>query len=101
MNVIQTWLYLIGTPERAKKLRLRVDGLSSPPLDEAFGQEPAQCPTTILFGANISRRLYADPMIRLALDAWDMGTVSKGDLRRWCVEIEKGRYKGPVMGPLL
>lgn len=96
VNTIQTWLFLIGTPERARKLRLRVDGLSSPVLDEAFGPEPNQCPTTVLFGADISRKLYADPSTRPALDAWDTGSVSKADIRRWCLEIEKGKYTGPA-----
>lgn len=99
MNVIETWLYLIGTPERAKKLRLRVDGLESPPLDEKFGPEPAQCPTTVLFGAVTSRSLYVNPLYRPALDAWDTGMVSKADLRRYCLEIERGRYRGPIYVP--
>ena len=96
MNVISCWLYLIGTPERARKLRLRVDGLVSPPFDESFGEEPPQCPTTVLFGAEISRQLYTDPLTRPALDAWDTGYVTKADIRRWCLEIERGRYHGPV-----
>lgn len=96
MNTIKTWLFLIGTPERARKLRLRVDGLVPPPLDELFGPEPVQCPTTVLFGAEISRSIYANPSTRPALDAWDTGAVSKADIRRWCLEIEKGRYTGPV-----
>lgn len=96
MNVISTWLFLIGTPDRARKLRMRIDGLIPPPLDELFGPEPVQCPTTVLFGAEISRSLYASPSTRPALDAWDTGAVSKADIRRWCLEIEKGRYKGPA-----
>lgn len=99
VNIISTWLYLIGTAERARKLRLRVDGLVSPPLDELYGMEPVQCPTTVLFGAAVSRRLYVDPVTRLALDAWDTGIVSKSDIRRWCQEIEKGRYQGPIFEP--
>lgn len=95
-NTIQVWLFLIGIPERARKLRLRVDGLVSPPEDELFGPEPVQCPTTVLFGAETSRNLYANPSIRPALDAWDTGAVSKADIRRWCMEVEKGRYTGPV-----
>jgi len=98
-NPIQVWLYLIGTPERARKLRLRVDGLVSPPLDEAFGNEPFQCPTTVLHGAQISRALYANPSTRNALDAWDTGQVSKSDIRRWCLVIEKGQYAGPIFNP--
>lgn len=99
VNVIQTWLYLIGTPERARKLRLRVDGLISPPLDELFGPEPNQCPTSVILGAESSRKLYANPNTRPALDAWDTGSVSKADIRRWCMEIEKDRYNGPVYNP--
>lgn len=90
MNVIQTWLKLIGTPERARKLRARVDGLISPPLDPNIGPEPPQCPTTVLFGAETSRKLYSDPEYRKALDAWDTGEVSPSDLRRYCQWIEKG-----------
>jgi hypothetical protein len=100
MNIIQTWLYLIGTPERAKKLHLRVDGLISPPLDEMYGPEPVQCPTTVIFGADISRKLYTrNPDARKAMDAWDMGSVSKSDIRRWCMLIEDGKYRGKIFKP--
>lgn len=34
--------------------------------------------------------LYSDPDYRPALDAWDTGAVSKGDIYRWCVAIERG-----------
>lgn len=101
MNIVMTWLYLIGTSERARKLRLRVDGLVSPPLDELFGPEPLQCPTTVLYGAQTSRRLYLDSRTRPALDAWDTGEVSKADIRRWCIVVEKEQYKGPVYYPPL
>lgn len=96
MNVIQTWLYLIGTPERARKLRARVDTLKAPELDETFGPEAKQCPTTVLFGAETSRSLYADPKIRPALDAWDTEAVTADDIRRWCLYIEQGQYNGPI-----
>jgi len=95
-NVYQTWLFLIGTPERARKLNARLDSLKSPPLDERFGPEPRQCPTTVLFGAAVSRSLYAHPTFRPALDAWDTRQLSKLDLRGLCLEVERGRYKGPI-----
>lgn len=98
-NNIYKWLTLIGTPERARKLRARVDTLSSPPLDENFGPEPAQCPTTVLFGAEVSRRLYADPYYRPALDAWDTGEVSKSDLRRYCLAVERECCIAPTFDP--
>lgn len=99
MNLVALWLSLIGNPERAKKLRARLDGLKSPEVDKAFGPEPPQCPTTVLFGAETSRRLYSDPRYRPALDAWDTGEVSKSDLRRYCLWIEKGQYDGPSFDP--
>ena len=97
-NVIQTWLYLVGTASRARKLRMRLDGLQSPPLDPMFGPEPLQCPLTVLYGAETSRAAYADPSLRPALDAWDTGAVSPADLRRWCIEIERGNYAGAIFG---
>lgn len=96
MNPIATWLYLIGTPERALKLRARVERLVPPPLDAFFGPEPPQCPTTVLFGLTISQRLYADPATRPALDAWDMGSITAADIRRLCLSIERGEYSGAV-----
>lgn len=99
MNIVAAWLYMIGTPERARKLRLRLDGLKPPPLDPMFGPEPKQCPLTVIYGAEVSRKAYADPRLRSALDAWDTEYVTPADLRRWCVEIERGRYNGPVFKP--
>ena len=96
MNIVQTWLFLIGTPERARKLRARIDNLKSPELDSEFGPEPKQCPTTVLFNASTSRRLYTDPDIRPALDAWDTGYVDKDDIWAWCRYIEEGKYKGSI-----
>jgi len=98
-NAIATWLYLIGTPERALKLRGRVERLAPPPFDPYFGVEAAQCPTTVLFGLAQSQRLYADPRFRPALDAWDTGEVVAADIRRLCLCIEKGQYDGPVYSP--
>lgn len=95
-NVVGTWLYLIGSAENARKLRARIDGLKPPPLDPMFGVEPKQCPLTVIYGAEMSRRVYADPSLRPALDAWDIGAVTAADLRRWCLEIERGRYTGPA-----
>lgn len=98
-NIVATWLYLVGTPENARRLRARIDGLKPPPFDELFGVEPRQCPLTVLYGAEISRRAYADPKLRPALDAWDIEYVTNGDLRRWCMEVERGRYNGPAFKP--
>lgn len=99
MNTVAIWLKLIGNAERARKLRARLDSLESPDLDPNFGLEPPQCPTTVLYGAETSRKLYSDPDYRPGLDAWDNGSVTKGDLRRYCLWIEKGSYLGPIFYP--
>lgn len=91
-NNVATWLWLIGTKENALKLRVRLTGLKSPPLDPGFGPEPLQCPLTVLYGAEASRQAYANLDIRPALDSWDTGEVTPDDLRRWCLTIEKGDY---------
>lgn len=98
-NHIDVWLFLIGTPANARRLRARVDGLKPPPLDPSFGPEPRQCPLTVLYGAEVSRQCYADPRLRPALDLWDNEYVTAADLRRWCSEIERGKYKGSAFKP--
>lgn len=95
MNIYGTWLYLIGNATNAKRLRLRLEGLKPPPLDALFGPEPKQCPLTVIYGAEVSRKAYADPLLRPALDSWDSGYLEITDLRRLCLEIETGRYAGP------
>jgi len=95
-NIIQVWLYLIGTPANARKLRARLDGLKSPPLDELFGPEPKQCPLTVMYNAEVSRRAYLDARLRPALDAWDTEYIDINDMRRYCLEIERGKYRGPA-----
>lgn len=99
MNYVAGWLFLIGTPERARKLRSRVDTLKPPPLDPLFGPEPRQCPLTVLFGAEVSRKAYLNASLRPALDAWDSGYVEASDLRRWCLNIERGEYHGLIFTP--
>jgi hypothetical protein len=91
-NVVRLWLYLISTKANATKLRARLSSLKSPPLDTLFGPEPLQCPLTVLYGAEVSRQVYANDVYRPALDAWDNGTVTPDDLRRWCLVIENGGY---------
>lgn len=95
MNLYSTWLFLIGSAVNAKRLRLRLEGLKPPPLDQLFGPEPKQCPLTVIYGAEVSRKAYADPLLRPALDSWDSGYLDITDLRRLCLEIETGRYVGP------
>lgn len=88
-NHILAWMELIATPENARKLRARVDRLVPPQLNAEFGPEPPQCPTTVLYGAAKSAKLYADPRYRQAMDMWDTGEVTPRDLKIWCLAIEK------------
>lgn len=96
VNYSSLWLELIGTATKAKKLRPRLATLKPPVLDPEFGPEAAQCPTTVLFGYGESRKLYANPRYRPALDAWDNGMVSVEDLTTWCYWVERGNYTGAI-----
>lgn len=100
MNTIATWLYLIGTPDRARNLRARLGSLRTPELDPDYGPEPRECPTRLLFGTKISQTIYASRRFQSALDAWDTGEIDEGDVRRWCFWIEGGNYKGPAFSEL-
>jgi hypothetical protein len=80
-NVVQAWLELIGTPERAKQL-----------LEEPNWRE---CPSRQLFGAELSHRLYANPRYTSALDAWDTGMVTRRDILQWAAYVAGGTYHGP------
>lgn len=83
-NVVQAWLELIGTPERAEKLRA------------AYAANWLGCPSRALFGADGSTALYVDPRYTAALDAWDTGMVTRRDVLQWAAHIARGEYAGPV-----
>lgn len=117
LNVYQQWLAIIGTPERALKLRRRLDKLRPPELTRRYKgelecpdcgdllplgtrycpREPTQCPTTVLLGQGGSRRLYANSEYRPALDAWDTGAITASALLHLCLHVESGAYEGPVL----
>lgn len=79
-NIVQAWLELIGTPERASRL-----------LDHKW----TCCPSEALFDAYESSRIYAMPRYRPALDAWDTGRVVRRDIIAWAEYIRSGKYSGP------
>lgn len=93
-NVVKPWLFLIGTPERAKSLRKKLDYIAP----KADGS-PMTCPTELLFGAATSASIYAHPKFRPALDAWDTGELGVDDVRRFCVGVERGWYRGAAFTP--
>lgn len=102
VNYIQAWLYIIGTRERARKLLKVLDKLPGATVarDEFLQQDVTyapMCPTQILFGAKEAGKVYADPQLRPALDAWDNGALTKHDIRRFAQWIERGKYKGPAL----
>lgn len=80
-NVVQAWLELIGTPERAKKL--------------LEGTNWRECPTQRMFGDAHSQRIYANPRYTEALDAWDAGLVLRRDILQWAGYVSTGAYRGP------
>lgn len=102
MNSISAWLYIIGTRERAKKLLKVLDRLPGETVakDEFLGTQityAPMCPTQILFGAKEAGKIYADPELRPALDAWDSGELSRHDIRRFAQWVERGKYTGPAL----
>lgn len=111
-NAIAAWLFIIGIPERAKKLRNLLDKLplgyvELEPIRDCNGKDagtrslyhPPMCPTVPLFGQRESAKLYADPNTRAALDAWDTQQLTKEDISRFCIWIERGRYRGEAFQP--
>jgi hypothetical protein len=101
MNTVQTWLYLIGTRERANRLYRQVDLLTVPEPRENEPDPPTakRCPTTILFGKEIANALYVDRRVRPALDAWDTGQITAADIKGFCTWIQRGYYAGEVFDP--
>lgn len=49
---------------------------------------PPTCPATVLFGENKASKIYANPNLRPALDAWDSGEIGIKELQRICYQIE-------------
>jgi hypothetical protein len=82
-NVVQAWLELIGTPQRANVLL----GAANSPWPE--------CPSQVLLGERVSQTAYANPRYRPALDAWDTGLVTRRDVLGWAKYVASGAYKGP------
>ena len=70
-NVIQLWLELIGTPERANKLL------------QSWQGDPA----VVLLGQRGAEAAYANPRYRPALDSWDCGLTTRRDLMIWAKHI--------------
>jgi hypothetical protein len=119
MNIVNAWLYLIGTPQRARRLIAGLDSLTGRlhkkcggliakgrcakcKAKDLFNQKnwtlasPPPCPTSVLFSRDRQGRIYGDGELRPALDAWDQGFVTKADIRRYCQHIISGGYDGLV-----
>ena len=115
MNIHATWLYLIGTPQRAKRL-LDNDEVLRGRVHKACGGTVAgrrcmrckkkglldveirtmsvpPCPTRLLFDKTTQGRLY--PRHTKALDAWDQGFITRADVIRYARLILNGGYHGP------
>lgn len=84
-NIVQAWLELIGTSERAAALQASM----------AAGWH--DCPSKALYG-NHSYELYANPRYTRALDAWDTGMVTRRDILQWAGHVASGAYHGPWYG---
>ena len=85
MNVVQIWLTIIGTPERAQRL-----------LSEPW----SSCPSVLLEGQEGSYQMYTDPLYRPALDAWDTGMVTRRDILCWAEYISGAQRPSASPGTL-
>jgi hypothetical protein len=83
-NVVQAWLEMIGTVERAQRLQA------------AFAGTWTGCPSAAMFGQAGSEILYANPRYRAALDSWDTGLTTRRDIMCWAEHVASGAYKGPA-----
>lgn len=82
-NHVEIWLELLH-------------GADTPKLDACIAHYAAKpqtpsCPTVLLYDQATSDRLYADPVVRRGLDAWDLGRVTAFDIVRWGRLIKKER----------
>ena len=116
VNIIASWLFLIGTVERAKRLlgnidvldgmqhkgcsgvvsegrcrRCKAKGLTDTDWYETL---PRPCPTRLMFDRQNQGWIYADASLRPALDAWDQGTVTRNDIWNYAAFIAGGKYDG-------
>jgi hypothetical protein len=82
-NIVQAWLELIGTPDRAARLQA------------AMANGWHECPSRALYG-NHAYNLYVNPRYTRALDAWDTGLVTRRDVLQWAAHVASGTYRGPV-----
>lgn len=78
-TIVQAWLEMIGTPERARRL-----------LGNWTGD-----PEEVLLGKRQAELAYAYAPYRQALDNWDIGHTTRRDLVIWAKYVASGKYKGP------
>jgi len=118
MNIVSTWLFLIGTPERARKLLGNIDVLDGRQhkgcggvvsegrcrrcktrqlvAADYYETLPRPCPARLMFDKQNQGWIYADPSLRPALDAWDEEVVSRNDIWNYAAFIARGEYDGQV-----
>ena len=111
MNIVQAWLKIIGNAKNAQTILASIDILAGRNHLECGGtvaggkclrckarglkrkdwnvQDPAPCPSRLIMGKRAQSQLYANPNLQPALDAYDMGFVTRADIKRYAYEVIK------------
>lgn len=79
-NIVMIWLDLLRHGSNLQRVAELYEGRPQTP----------QCPTILLYGAKGSDELYCDPLVRPALDGWDVGRITSFDIARWAKWILNG-----------
>jgi hypothetical protein len=122
VQVVRSWMYLIGTAPRAKHLLnelWRLDGHKHRGCGGAVKRrvcercqrplariairidDPLPGPEAVMFNEYVVEKMYADPFFRPALDAWDQQLITKQDIKRFAEAVERGEYRGEAFNPYM
>ena len=111
MNIVKAWLTIIGTKRNAQTILASIDILAGRKHFKCGGtvaggkclrckarglkrkdwnlDDPPPCPSRLIMGKRAQSILYANPNLQPALDAYDMGFVTRADIKRYCYEVMK------------
>ena len=106
MNIVKAWLKIIKTTKNAQTILASIDILAGRLHNTCGGTiagskclrckarglkrkdwnilDPVPCPTRLIYSKRDQSKLYSDLQYQAALDAYDMGFVTRADIKRYC-----------------